>query len=87
MALLLPPPARRGSLLFRQLGSAPPTLVEGGRLDSHGCDIFLRFEDGLLRHYLASYEIARMLEQMGALPARDGRLGGAWLVSLARAMA
>lgn len=77
---------RRGVYLFRQTGSAPAKLGDG-RFDSHGCDLFLGFRDGLLSKYLASYDIARMLEQMNALPPREGRMGGAWLVSLARATA
>lgn len=81
------PDAEQGIVLFRQTGSAPPRLRTDKRFDSHGCDIFLRFEDGLLREYLASYDISRMLEQLGSLPPRDGKLGGAWLVSAAGARA
>jgi SnoaL-like domain len=77
------PDAQRGVFLFRQFGSAPETLGRG-RFDSHGCDIFLEFRGGLLSRYLAAYDIARMLEQMQALPPREGRLGGAYLLSLTR---
>lgn len=76
------PDAEQAIVVFRQTGSAPAQLGTDARFDSHGCDIFLRFEDGLLRKYLASYDIVPMLEQMGALPPRDGKLGGAYLLSL-----
>lgn len=79
------PDACQGIYLFRQYGSAPARLNATGRFDSHGCDIFLEFRDGLLSRYLAAYDIARMLEQMGALPPRGAKLGGAYLMSLAHA--
>lgn len=72
----------RGIYLFRQTGTAPPKLGSG-RFDTHGCDIFLGFTDGLLSQYKAAYDIARMLEQMEALPPRGNKLGGAYLLSLA----
>jgi hypothetical protein len=46
------------------------------------CDIFLGFRDGLLSCYTASFEIAGMLRQLGALPPRGDRKGGAYLLSL-----
>ncbi|HEX4110176.1 MAG TPA: nuclear transport factor 2 family protein [Solirubrobacteraceae bacterium] len=81
------PSAQRAVVLFRQFGSAPAKLGSGGRFDSHGCDIFLGFRDGLLSSYLSSYDIVEMLRQMEALPARGSRLGGAYLMALAGARA
>jgi len=73
----------RGLFLFRQRGTAPEQLGGKARtFEAHGCDIFLGFTDGLLSHYTAAYEIAGMLRQLGALPPRDGRNGGAYLLSL-----
>lgn len=74
---------RRGLYLFRQSGSAPERF--GGsskRFSTYGCDIFLEFTDGLLSRYLAQYEITEMMRQFDALPPRDGRIGGAYLLSL-----
>jgi len=76
------PDTEQGVFLFRQTGDAPAALGTQRRFDSHGCDIFLGFRDGRLRQYLAAYDITRMLEQMGALPPRGTRLGGAYLLSL-----
>lgn len=76
------PDGQRGLVLFQQQGSAPPKLGVDGGFDTHGCDIFLEFRDGLLSHYLASYDIAEMMRQMGALPPRNGRIGGAYFLSL-----
>ena len=76
----------RALVLFRQRGAAPAALhTQLGtqrRFDVQGCDIFLGFRDGLLAHYTASFEIAGMLEQLGALPPRGDRKGGAYLLSL-----
>lgn len=76
------PDRQRGLFLFRQYGTAPERLAVDGTYDVHGCDIFLEFTDGLLSQYLASYDIDEMMRQMGALPEREGRLGGAYLMSL-----
>lgn len=74
----------RGLVLFEQYGSGPARLGPTRRFRSHGCDIFLAFRDGRLAHYLASYDITGMLEQLGALPPRGTRTGSGHLVSLAR---
>lgn len=76
------PEGDRGLVLFRQQGSAPPKLETDGRFDTYGCDIFLGFRDGLLSEYLACYDIAEMMRQMGALPERGGKIGGAYFLSL-----
>lgn len=78
------PSARRGVVLFQQRGSAPPAFAGHPGFDSHGCDIFLGFDGDRLSQYLASYDIAPMLQQMEMLPPRDGRRGGAYLMSLGR---
>lgn len=79
-------PDGRALVLFRQRGAAPPALVPafdtGGCFEVQGCDIFLGFRDGLLSHYTASFEIAGMLQQLGALPPRGELKGGAYLLSL-----
>jgi hypothetical protein len=77
------PGARSGIVLFQQRGSAPPALGDRPGFDSHGCDVFLAFTGDRLAHYLASYDIVPMLGQMGLLPDRAGRRGGAYLLSLA----
>ncbi|MFF7280448.1 nuclear transport factor 2 family protein [Streptomyces griseorubiginosus] len=69
-------------VLFRQEGSGPPQLDASRRFSTHGCDVFLEFTDGLLSHYLAQYEINDMMRQLGALPPRNGKIGGAYLLSL-----
>lgn len=74
----------RGLVLFEQSGSGSAQLGADRRFRSHGCDIFLSFRDGRLAHYLASYDIVGMLEQLGAVPPRGTRTGSAHLVSLAR---
>jgi hypothetical protein len=74
--------AARGIVLFRQTGHGPAALNPDKSFDQHGCDIFLKFTEGKLAHYLSSYDIVGMLEQLGALPARGGRLGGAFVLSL-----
>lgn len=76
------PDDRRAIVLFRQQGSAPPSVVTGKRFDTHGCDIFLRFGGDHLAHYLSSYDITEMMRQLGMLPARQGRVGGAYHMSL-----
>jgi steroid delta-isomerase-like uncharacterized protein len=75
----------RALVLFRQEGSGPPKLAPDARFSVYGCDIFLEFKDGLLSRYLAQYEITDMMRQLGALPARDGKVGGAYLLSLLKA--
>jgi hypothetical protein len=73
----------RALCLFRQSGSAPERF--GGpekKFSTFGCDIFLEFKDGLLFRYLGQYEIVEMMRQFGALPPRNGRIGGAYLLSL-----
>jgi hypothetical protein len=52
------------------------------RFSTHDCDVFLEFTDGLLSRYLAQYEINDMMRQLGALPPRNGKIGGAYLLSL-----
>lgn len=72
----------RALVLFRQRGEAPKALATGRRFEVQGCDIFLGFRDGLLSRYTASFEIAGMLQQLGALPPRGDLKGGAYLLSL-----
>jgi hypothetical protein len=72
----------RALVLFRQRGAAPPALGTDRRFEVQGCDIFLGFRDGLLSHYTAAFEIADMLQQLGALPPRGELKGGAYLLSL-----
>jgi hypothetical protein len=72
----------RALVLFRQQGAAPAALGTRRRFDVQGCDIFLGFRDELLSHYAASFEIASMLQQLGALPPRGNLKGGAYLLSL-----
>jgi steroid delta-isomerase-like uncharacterized protein len=76
------PDAARGIVLFRQTGHGPAALNPDKSFDQQGCDIFLKFTEGKLAHYLSAYDIVGMLEQLGALPARGGRLGGAYVLSL-----
>ncbi|AIJ24650.1 MULTISPECIES: nuclear transport factor 2 family protein [Amycolatopsis methanolica group] len=80
--LFTAPADGRALVLFRQEGSGPPQLDPGKRFSTHGCDIFLGFTDGLLSRYLAQYEITDMMRQLGALPPREGKVGGAYLLSL-----
>ncbi|MET7392037.1 nuclear transport factor 2 family protein [Dactylosporangium sp. NPDC005572] len=72
----------RALFMFRQRGAAPAGLGTDRRFDTHGCDIFLEFRDGLLSHYTAAFEITDMLRQVGALPPRGDLKGGAYLLSL-----
>jgi len=74
--------AARGVVLFRQTGHGPAALNPETSFDQHGCDIFLKFTEGKLAHYLSAYDIVGMLEQLSALPSRGGRLGGAYVLSL-----
>lgn len=76
------PDALRGLVLFRQYGSGPKQFPAGSKFDTHGCDIFLEFKEGKLSHYLASYDIVEMMRQLGALPDRGDKIGGAYLLSL-----
>jgi steroid delta-isomerase-like uncharacterized protein len=78
------PDARRGIVLFRQTGHGPAKLNPERTFDAHGCDIFLEFSGDRLSSYLSAYDIVPMLQQLGGLPPRDGKLGGAYLISLAR---
>lgn len=72
----------RALCLFRQYGHGPAKLAPDATFSTYGCDIFLGFADGLLSSYLAQYEITEMMRQLGVLPAREGRIGGAYLLSL-----
>jgi hypothetical protein len=78
------PGARAGVVLFRQFGHGPANLNPDRVFDSHGCDVFLEFHGDKLAHYLSSYDIVPMLEQLGGLPPRGGRRGGAYLMSLTK---
>ncbi|MGQ4598916.1 nuclear transport factor 2 family protein [Nocardia sp. R6R-6] len=82
--LFTAPENGRAVVLFRQEGSGPPQLDPTRRFSTYGCDIFLKFTDGLLSQYLGQYEITEMMRQLGALPPRDGKIGGAYLLSLLR---
>ena len=78
-------PARsRGIVLFEQSGHGPAQLDPARTFRSHGCDIFLAFRGGRLAHYLGSYDIVGMLEQLGAIPPRGPRTASAHLLSLTR---
>lgn len=77
------PDACRGVVLWRQWGHGPARMNPEATFASHGCDIFLEFTGDKLRHYLSAYDIVPMLEQLGSLPPRGGRLGGAYLMKLA----
>ena len=76
------PDGTRAIVLFRGQGGPPAKIGGDARFDVHGCDIFLGFKDGRLAHYLASYDITDMMRQLGMLPPREGRVGGAYLMSL-----
>jgi steroid delta-isomerase-like uncharacterized protein len=80
--LFTAPEDGRALVLFRQQGNGPASLAPDRRFATTGCDIFLQFTDGLLARYLAQYEISDMLRQLGALPPRNGKIGGAYLLSL-----
>ena len=81
------PGGERAVVLFRQYGGPPAKVGGDARFDAHGCDIFLRFDDGRLAHYLSSYDITDMMRQLGMLPPREGRVGGAYHLSLMGAQA
>lgn len=76
------PDGRRGLVLFEQTGHGPARLGADREFRTHGCDIFLEFRDGRLSHYRSAYDIVGMLEQLGALPPRGDRSGGAYVMSL-----
>jgi steroid delta-isomerase-like uncharacterized protein len=80
--LFTAPEDGRALVLFRQEGDGPANLAPGRRFSTTGCDIFLEFTDGHLSRYLARYEITEMMRQLGALPPRNGKIGGAYLLSL-----
>lgn len=80
--LFTAPEDGRGCWLFRQSGRAPEGLGDDGRFSTFGMDVWLGFRDGLLSRYLAQYEITEMMRQYGALPPREGRRGGAYLLSI-----
>ena len=80
--LFTAPDAQRAVVLFSQFGSGPPQLDPTKTFRTYGCDIFLEFRDGLLASYLGQYEINDMMRQLGALPPREGKVGGAYLLSL-----
>lgn len=72
----------RALVLFEQSGRAPDALGSDATFRVQGCDVFLGFTDGLLSRYTAAFEIVDMLRQLGALPPREGRRGGAYLLDL-----
>lgn len=72
----------RALYLFEQTATAPPSSGMNRKAITYGCDIFLGFRDGLLSDYMAQYEIAEMMRQFDMLPPREGRIGGAYLLSL-----
>lgn len=76
------PDKLRALVLFRQSGSGPVKLDANAKFDTHGCDIFLEFREGRLARYLASYDIVEMMRQLGSLPPRGDKIGGAYLLSL-----
>jgi steroid delta-isomerase-like uncharacterized protein len=78
------PDRTRGLVLFEQSGHGPARLDPTRTFRAHGCDIFLRFRDGRLAHYLSAYDIVGMLEQLGAIPARGTRTASAHLLSLTK---
>lgn len=80
--LFTAPEDGRGLWLFRQSGSAPSAFGSEKKFSTYGCDIWLGFTDGKLSRYLAQYEITEMMRQYDALPPRDGKRGGAYLLSL-----
>lgn len=74
--------AGRAVCLFRQYGHGPASHAPDATFSTFGCDIFLAFTDGLLAHYLGQYEINELMRQLGMLPPRAGKIGGAYLLSL-----
>ena len=80
--LFTAPKDGRALYLLEQIISAPPAAATEQKATSYGCDIFLGFRGGLLSDYIAQYEITEMMRQFGMLPTQDGRVGGAYLLSL-----
>lgn len=76
------PDRLRGVVLFRQYGSGPAKLNPAARFDTHACGVFMEFRDGKLSRYMAVYDIVEMMRQLGALPDRGTKIGGAYLLSL-----
>ncbi|WP_205697388.1 nuclear transport factor 2 family protein [Conexibacter sp. SYSU D00693] len=76
------PDGERAIFLFRQWGSAPARFADHPGFDSHGCDIFLAFDGDRLAHYQAAYDMVEMMRQMELLPPREGKVGGAYFLSL-----
>jgi hypothetical protein len=74
----------RANVLWRMRGSGPPRLAADRRFECDGCDIFLEFRGGRLAHYQAAYDITDMMRQLGLLPPRENRIGGAYLLALTR---
>jgi steroid delta-isomerase-like uncharacterized protein len=72
----------RVNVLWRMRGSGPPRVAPDRRFECEGCDIFLAFRDGKLAHYQAAYDITDMMRQLGLLPPRKDRIGGAYLLGL-----
>lgn len=72
----------QATVLWRMEGSGPPGIAADKRFAFEGCDIFLGFRDGKLAHYQAAYDITDMMRQLEMLPPRDGRIGGAYFLSL-----
>lgn len=75
--------SERAVVLWGQRGNGPARIAPDKKFDFQGCDVFLKFKDGKLAHYQAAYEIVDMCRQLGMLPERGGRLGAAYLMSLA----
>ena len=82
MGRFFDPQGCRGIYLFNQSGSPPRQFPQDRTFRTHGCDIFLEFRQGRLAHYLACYDITEMMRQMNMLPPRNGRIGGAYHLSL-----
>lgn len=78
------PDQAKAIVLWRMWGSAPPGFPDK-QFDFEGCDIFLGFKDGKLSHYQAAYDITDMMRQLGMLPERNGKIGGAYFMSLLKA--
>jgi SnoaL-like protein len=74
----------RANVLWRMRGSGPPSVAPDRRFEFEGCDIFLAFRDGKLAHYQAAYDITDMMRQLGLLPPREDRIGGAYFLGLLR---
>jgi predicted ester cyclase len=72
----------QANILWRMEGSGPPGIAADKRYAFEGCDIFLEFHDDKLAHYQAAYDITDMMRQLEMLPPREGRIGGAYFLSL-----